>query len=295
MNPQKNTMKEYITLIVTSGAIFLSIGSFCAAQEIPIEVENIFTNKGKKSLSLSFSYSDLEPNNNIESVFLIQSGSNIFNLIRIEEGESDFLTATASLRYGLTKKMEVFLKGGVNYQDNRSTSNTGGDNLSNLSRTRVGFNYKISEDNDTPALFSSFEYTVRDEFLGETFSGKSYQVGFSGYKAIDPLVFYVSTGYQKNQTRIVQDISLRVGDTFFIRPSVSFSVNDKVSLFGGFTWQSVGKTFVDNTTTTVRKTDTNLNFGTSYGISKKSYVQFFFDTGDSVTSNSFGVDWTYNF
>lgn len=296
MDFQKTYVKNSVKSILALVFILISSVKISVAREFSaIDVENIFTNKGKKSFSLSFSYSDLEPNSKIENISLIQSGSNTFTLIRVEEGESDFLAATASLRYGLTKRTEIFLKSGLNYQDKRSNSGTGNNNRSNRSKTRVGVNYKISGDNNTPALFGFFDYTLRDEFLGEIFSGKAYQAGFSGYTAIDPLVFYVSTGYQKNTPRIIEGIEFRAGDTFYIRPSVSFSVNDKASIFGGFTWKNIGRTFINNRSTTVRKTNTNLNLGVSYGISEKSYMQFFFDTGDSISSNSFGVDWTYNF
>lgn len=290
-NTIKNSGPTILALLL---AMFFT-GSFCAAQDVPIEVENLFTNKGKKSFSLSFSYSDLEDNLGGETVSLIQSGSNTFNLIRIETGETDFSSATASLRYGLTKKIEIFLRSGFSYQDNRSTLEGLNKGELNSSGTRVGVNYKISEDNNTPAAFVSFEYTLIDELFGETFNGKSYQLGFFGYKAIDPLVFYVSSGYQNNLPRSIGESTFKLGDTFFIRPSVSFSVNDKVSFFGGFTWQNAQRTAVKGQVTAVRKTNTNLNLGVSYGISKKSYIQFFFDTGDSVSTNSFGVDWTYNF
>jgi len=59
----------------------------------------------------------------------------------------------------------------------------------------MGVNHQFKKDDATPALLGFAEAAALEEHQGTPNSFKSWMVGFTTYRAIDPVVFSFTTGY----------------------------------------------------------------------------------------------------
>ena len=203
-----------------------------ALADLPLTVEDLLTAQNRYRLEFGVNYANSD-RRNIDSQFdLIQTGSGSFVLLPVNVGEArqntDFLAMTLGFRYGVTKDTEVFTRLTATADDVRIQDNTGTDSRSSqqLSDLVVGVNHKFSPDNDTPALLGFAKITLAENTAtdGSDFVyGKTGQVGFTTYRAIDPVVLSLTAGYRYAGKRDVKDQSIDPGDLLFINPSVGFA------------------------------------------------------------------------
>jgi len=65
--------------------------------------------------------------------------------------------------------------------------------------------------------------------------GKTWNVGLTAYRSIDPVVLALTAGYSYTAPRTVKSQgNVDPGDFLYLEPNLSFAVNDQVSLSGGF-------------------------------------------------------------
>jgi len=99
-------------------------------------------------------------------------------------------------------------------------------------------------------------------------------LGLTTYKAIDPVVFSLTTAYQMGKSRNDGDFSYKPGNLWFVSPSVSFAVNDRVTLTTGMQWATRQPGAWDGMTRGYRTTTTDLALGVVYGIEKGESLNF---------------------
>ncbi|BAS68391.1 hypothetical protein [Bathymodiolus septemdierum thioautotrophic gill symbiont] len=288
-----------------SKVIFIFIFIFIqnSLAELPLTVENIITNKGKFKLDLSMSYNNLELQGvQASDGVLIQTGPTSFVSVPSKVGQtqinSDILIANIGVRYGFSDNLEGYLR--VNYlnANSRVTDLSGSSSTSDskLADTWVGLNYLFSEDMGTPALIGSIETTLYEEYTSDNAQFKSYQIGVTTYRAIDPIVLSLTSGYRFNQVRKYDNIDYKPGNFFFISPSVGFAVNDTITLTTGFQWLNKQPDKINNTNQGALSTNTDLILGMGYGQAKNSIINTTLKANISGRGGSdLRVNWLYSF
>ncbi len=125
---------------------------------------------------------------------------------------------------------------------------------------------------------------------------KSYLVGITTYKAIDPIVFSLTSAYRLNLRSQENGLSEKQGNLFLFNPSIAFAVNDRVTLTTGFQWINRQSDKLNNQTESFRRTSTDLLLGVGYGISKGSTVNTTFKLNASGSNGAdLRLNWLHTF
>jgi len=119
--------------------------------DLPLAVESLLTDKGKLKLNLSLAYSN--------------SGVEGFT-------NNDDVTSTAALRYGLTGKTEIYVRGSGLYRNHRENEDSMTD--ARFLNTWAGASYQFKKDNtETLALVGFVEGALFEQGEDSTYALKS--------------------------------------------------------------------------------------------------------------------------
>ena len=282
---------------------WLLSAAMTAWADLPLTVENLITDKSKFKLDLSVTYANLDR----QGVFTgepitVQTGATSFvslpTLIGESRGNSDSVVGTLGLRYGLTGKAEIFARSTYLASSSR-TSNASGTSQNSDNRFAdawAGINYQFKKDDDTPALLGFVEIALREKHTQGNSSFKSGLVGLTTYKAIDPVVFVLTTAYRFNQSREDGATSYKPGNLLLINPSIAFAVNDRVTLTTGMLWTNRQADQWDGKAQGFRRTSSDLLLGVGYGISKGSTLNTTFKLNASGQAGAeLRTNWLYTF
>ena len=141
-------------------------------------------------------------------------------------------------------------------------------------------------------MCSSFKIAEKGQYSYSY--GKSASLGFTSYHAIDPIVLGITIEGEGKATRRDGTNSITPSSHFSLNPFVGFSVNDKISLTQGVQWSYQLPYKINGVKITQVYTTTELILGTSYGISKDSYLNFTFSTVSSGGSGAaLSLNWQY--
>jgi len=252
-----------------------SIGTAPQA-DLPLAVENLLTDKGKLKLNLSLTYN----NNAVEGFF-----------------NSDAVVGSAALRYGLTGKTEIYARGTGQYSNSRST--TGSTTDIRFLDTWVGASYQFKKDTETPAVIGFLETALVEKGQKSTSSFQSWTAGITTYKSIDPVVFVLSGYYSVNLPRKDGEASVDPGNAFALNPSMTFSVNDRVTLSSGIRWSNTWPRYSEVNEASrrqYRETNTDLQLGVDYGFSDDDILNMTFSSNVSGSKGSnLRLDWLHTF
>jgi len=176
----------------TLAVMLCSLGTVAQA-DLPLVVESLLTDKGKLKLNLSLAYS-----NSTTMGFL----------------NSDTLVGTATLRYGLTGKTEIYARGSGLYSNIRTSAGEKSD--VRFLNTWVGTSYQFKKDTETPALIGFVDGSLIEQGKYSTYALKSWAAGLTAYKSIDPIVFVFSGYYGLNLPRKDGETTIDPGNTFLL-------------------------------------------------------------------------------
>ncbi len=288
-------------LKVSKVFLLCSLVAPAAYADLPLTIEDLLTAERRWRVDFNITYSNSDRKNVDSRYGVIATAQNQFISIPMNVTDartnSDVLAMTAGIRYGLTLDTELYSRiTGV--AEDRRTFNA--DGISSKTNTRptdlwFGVNHRFSNDNDTPALLGFAELAVAENvaFEGEeVVFGKSLMVGMTTYRAIDPLVLSLTTGYNYSEQRSVGENLENPGDFFFISPSVGFAVNNLVTLTTGFRWQVRQRDEFNGKGWGIRTTNTNMEFNLGYAWSKKLTFQAssrFDVSGEANASTSLNI------
>ncbi|NWO07260.1 MAG: hypothetical protein HLX50_16695 [Alteromonadaceae bacterium] len=274
-----------------------------ATADLPLTVEDIITDKGSIKLDTSLSYANSDRQNFLtDEPVVIQTGETSFITLPTKFGEfkgnTDVLVATLGVRYGLTRDAEIYTRASYLYKSMRSSdlSGTNNDSEDRFVDSWLGLNYQFSQDNETPALLGFIEGALYEKHQKSNSSGKSWTLGMTTYRAIDPVVLSVTSSFQWNQRRNDGGVNFQPGNYFLLTPSVAFAVNDRVTLTTGFQWMNRQADRYDDEPQGFRRTSTDVTLGLGYGVSKGNTLNFSFKANASGQSGAdLRLNWLYAF
>lgn len=173
------------------------------ADDLPLTVEDLITDKGKFKLDLSFAYANRDHHGvSTGEPVLVQTGATSFVAVPGRVGEStgntDSYVPTIGLRYGATAKAEVYARASMvaNSERGQDVNGVRTSRSSHFSDFWAGINYQFKEDGDTPAVLGFAELALGERRREDNARFKSAVLGVTVYKAIDPVVFSVTSSYR---------------------------------------------------------------------------------------------------
>lgn len=257
--------------------IFMLTIATNAYAELPLSLEELLTDKGKLKLESGISYVNGERSENLFSApIYVQTGANSFvavpTALNQTHSNSDIIVGTVGLRYGLTGKTDIYGNASYLWQENRNFDSETAENSKernrNLSDVSLGISHTFLQDGKNPALIGFIESSVYEKSHGKASSGKSWLVGATTYKAIDPMVLSLTATYRHNMKKNIDGDQYKTGNYIMLNPSVSFAANDKISLTGGVQWFNTQADTINNEKQTTRNTSTYVHAGVGYGITR---------------------------
>jgi len=248
-----------------------------ARADLPLTIEDLLTDKGRFKLDASLTYANAEQQGiSTGQPIVVQTGPTAFitlpTLIGERSGNTDTLVSTLGLRYGLNDKSEIYGRASHLYTRQRNSAATGDSQFSesHFADAWAGVNYQFKPDDATPALLGFAEIALREKHQHSSASFKSALLGFTTYKAIDPVVFSLTAAYRSNRNRSDGESHYRPGNLLLLNPSVAFAVNERVTLTTGMQWTNMQADRRNGETQGQRHTRTDLLLGASYGFSAQS-------------------------
>ncbi len=282
-------MKSILRPLVSALSMLLAIP---AAADLPLDIEGLFTEHRQLKMDFTLTYA----NSSRQEVYsrdpvLIQVGPGQFISIPSQFGESltnsDSLIGGIGLRYGITANTEGYVRTNWITQQMRAqaVNRTESVRHGGLLDAWAGFNYNLRASSSGGALLF-FEMAMAERMDSKSYHGRSYVLGSTLYRSLDPVVLSITPAYRVNRAIKVDNESRSRGDLLTVNPQVSFAVNDKVTLGTGVTWRNEGSG-TSGGSPQIRRTATSLNLGMAYLWDQDTLLNF---TSRSNTSGGSGTE-----
>lgn len=290
--------------IASCACLVCAVSGAAWADDLPLTVEDLITDKGKIKLDVSFAYANRDRQGvSTTNPVLIQTGASSFVTIPATVGEStgnsDSYVPTLGLRYGLTAKLEVYTRASMLATSQRMEDVNGVSSSSNshFSGLWAGINYQFKEDGATPALLGFAEMALSERRAEDTVRLKSAVLGFTTYRAIDPIVFSLTSSYRLGRSsRGDSGATFKPGGMLQINPSVAFSVNERVTLSTGVQWLRRSADVVNGQRRGYSRTETDLVLGVGYGFARGNTLNTSFRMKASGQGGAeLRMGWLYTF
>lgn len=270
--------------------------------DLPLTIEDIMTDKGKWKLETSLTYLNSENNRaELAAPVYIQTGATSFIPIPTEIQENgsntDMLVGTLGLRYGLTGNTDIYGSGSYLWHEERKLDGNGKTRNKRMSDVSAGISHTFLKDDKNPALIGFLESTVYEKSRNKASSGKSWLIGATTYKAIDPVVLSLTAAYRINGSKTLSsNTKYKAGNYWMLNPNISFAANDRISLTGGIQWLGKQPDRLDGKKESARNTSTYAHFGAGFGFTKTTALNAsarFNVSGQSSSELKFGVQHTF--
>lgn len=279
-----------------------SILPLSAYADQPLTIEDMMTDKGKWKLETSITYLNSENSRaELAAPVYIQTGATSFIPIPTEIQENgsntDMLVGTLGLRYGLTGNTDIYGSGSYLWHEERKLDGNGKTRNKQMSDISAGISHTFLKDGKNPALIAFLESTVYEKSRNKASSGKSWLIGATTYKAIDPIVLSLTAAYRINGSKTLSDgIRYKSGNYLLLNPNISFAANDRISLTGGIQWLGRQPDRTDGKRESSGNTSTYAHFGAGFGFTKTTALNAsarFNVSGQSSSELKFGVQHTF--
>lgn len=246
--------------------------------DLPLQIEDMLSDKGKIRFELSTTYANSERRSvDAPEVISIQTGETTYINIPTKVGERlsniDAFVTTAGFRYGLTSRTAVYARASTLHVEHRSENSEGAisnNSTSNFADAWIGLNHKFRDNIDKPALFGFAEFQIAEHQADDKNAyGKALVIGGTTYQTFDPLVLSMTGAVQLNSSRDVSNESYKPGNSLTLSPSVGFAVNEKVTLTTGLSWRLQQADEINGRKATINHTQTSLDMGVGYALGKQ--------------------------
>lgn len=249
-----------------------------ARADLPLTVEDLLTAKGRYRIEADLVFANSNRRQTTSALQTIQAGGGQFIQLPVSLGDTrhnaDVFATTLGFRYGLSLETELYTRltgtSSTVRSDNASGAST--ESAHAVNDWTVGINHRFSDDNDTPALLAFIQAALAENTRKEGADyvhGKTWQIGFTTYRTIDPLVLSLTGGYRRAGNRETEGVHLDPGDLLWLNPSVGFAVNTEVTLTGGLQLRWKGKDRSDGNAVGTDTSQTRLELGLGYAASKR--------------------------
>lgn len=214
---------------------------------------------------------------------------------------SDAVVLSPALRYGLSENTELY--GRASWFNNRTriqdVNGFAGQSSSRFDSLWLGINHKLFEEGRLPALLGFVEIAAaeKSQLPGlndvRTVVGKSSLVGTTTYRIFDPVVLALTAAYRLNAPRTINGQSYTPGNYLLLNPSMSFAVNNDISLSAGIQWRNQRANALNGKDQTLLRTSTDLDLGLAMQWDERSSINFRSTANLSGNSGaSLGLTWT---
>lgn len=254
----------------------LSFISYSANADLPLSLEELVTNKGQWKLETSINYVNNDSQKSqLSAPILVQTGNASFLPIPTELEEksqnSDLVVGTFGLRYGLTGNTDLYGSASYLWREDRyfNDENTKQRNKS-FSDISFGISHTFLKDEKNPALIGFLESSLYEKSQHNHSSFKSWLIGATTYRAIDPIVLSMTTAYRFNLKKEINNRTLKAGNYLLLNPSVSFAANDRISLTTGLQWIIRQSDKLNDEKVWITQTSTHLNLGVGVSLTSKT-------------------------
>lgn len=250
-----------------------------AHADLPLTVDDILADKNRFKLDTDISYYNHHKasasTQGFETVDLGNGRFMVMPIVGESNTNTDSLIMGMGLRYGVSDKLELGIKGAGLYRNQRSQN---GDTLTSAKGTHlqdisVSSQYQLTHNHKSlPDGLLFGELSLYDNTAGlKSKSGASALIGGTVYTVNDPIVLSLTGTYQyQGNRRLVGGGRVDLGDTAMLNGSVGFAVNPDITLTAGVgvrhKWadkNSFGK--LEN-----NRTQTTLNLGLAYAASART-------------------------
>jgi len=286
--------------------LFGIVGGLLFAQK-PVRIDEILTSKNSFRLDTTFSYRNIQSIGSLSASQTFQTQNGDFVSIPVYLGATknnqDYLNMDVTLRYGLTKDIELFAS--VNgYKTHSKYTHLGtfkSQSDNGFSSLGIGATYQVKSENETPSLLLGVSTQIIEKSkVNDTIYTnhlKNFRLFATSFYSVDPVVFLVSTSYSFNKNKTLGKLKRGDADIFTLSPQVYFAVNPYTSLNWGIKYSHFGKTKIDNTT--IAENGSNLSFimGLSYELYSKMYMNInaeYLNTNE-MSQNTFALTLSYKF
>lgn len=271
--------------------------------DLPLTVEDLITDKGKIKLDLSITHANADQTGfSAGEPISIQTGPTSFVTVPSVLGERtsnrDTLVGTLGLRYGLTAKTELYARTSYLHTGERIRDVDGRrkHQENQFADAWLGLNHQFRQEDDYPAWLGFVEMVLGERVQGGTKSFKSAMLGFTTYKAIDPIVFSLTGGYRLSRRYQTDDGRMKQGKLLMLSPSVGFAVNDRVTLTTGMQWTRRGTDRVNGQALGIARSQSDLLVGVGYGFDRGNTLNATFKMNASGNHGAeLRVNWLYIF
>ena len=273
----------------------------------PVHVDEILTQSHSFKLDTTVSYANIQRANGISSPYTYQTQNGDFVAVPTYAGEAktdqDYLNYSFTLRYGVTKDLELFTSANLyssklhaSINDTFETKSDSGFNALN-----IGLTYQLKKESDTPSFLLGVSATAMEKTKFQTgtlnSNFKGYRVFATSFYTVDPVVFLVSSSYGINLKKEYKESSINSSDILTISPQVYFAVNPYTSLSGGFKYTHFAKDTRDNKQVSQATSNLSMLLGLSYEFSAKTVLNLnaeYLNTNDMV-NNTISTSFSYKF
>jgi len=215
----------------------------------------------------------------------------------------DYLNYSFTLRYGLTKDIELFSSANMYSSETKVSLNDSFDNISSkgFNSLNFGLTYQVKKESETPSLLLGVSTNILDKTkfnIGTLTSHfKNYRVFATSFYTVDPVVFLTSASYGINLKKEFKESSVENSDIFTLSPQVYFAVNPYTSMSWGVKYSRYGKNRVNNQKVSNSASSISFLMGMSYEFSTKLILTMnaeYVNNNDTAQSN-ISTTFSYSF
>ena len=273
----------------------------------PVHIDEILTQSNSFKLDMSVSYANIQRSNGVSSPYTYQTQNGDFVSVPTYFGEAnsnqDYLNYAFTLRYGLTKDLELFTS--ANLYSSKIYSSIGNifedDSTRGFNALNFGFTYQVKSEDDTPSLLLGLSTNALEDTTFErgilTSNFKGYRVFATSFYTVDPVVFLLNASYGVNLEKEFKENSIENGNILTLSPQVYFAVNPYTSLNWGVKYTHYGESIIDGSQVSNSGSNVSFLMGVSYEFSAKTFFNVnaeYFTTND-VTQSNISTTFSYKF
>jgi hypothetical protein len=277
-----------------------------AFADLPLTVEELLTAQNRWRSELGINYANAEAQGiSAGQAVAVQVSPTQFVAIPTQISASRFNTDTVvispGLRYGISANTEAYAHATWYNSTTRMQDLSG---MSSQSSSRfdslwLGINHKLIEEGKSPSVLGFVEIALAEKSQlpaatgTRMANGKSALIGATTYRVFDPIVLALTAAYHLNVPRTISGESYLPGNYLMLNPTMSFAVNNDISLSAGIQWRNVRADRLNGQAQSLFRTSTDLNLGMAFQWSERSTLNF------SSTANlsgrggaGFGLTWS---
>ena len=245
-----------------------------AHADLPLSLEGIAPTQNRLKIGASLTYynSSSDIHSQGASTYLLTPQNTTIEIpgrLRNGRSNSDVLYTHLNLQYGLSANTEIYTGVGALWRQNRYSDDNARftRNHNELSDIVLGVNQVVLCDGANPMLTATLETSALEKIRGKNVHARSWFAGISAYKAIDPVVFSLTTGYRFNFNISTER---RPGNYWLIRPGVSFAANDRTSFNARLQWTGRQGDRIRGKKTNAFESSTHTTLGVGYAFSDRT-------------------------